>query len=205
MNARKIFFRIIIFIIFLPIAGIVVVYLNYQFISFSVKDQIYTNAENLPFQPFTLVFGTGNYAPEHYTNYSLIFRAEAAHQIVLHNKTNTIIASGIDFSEGLNEATDLKLVMKLNGVDSTKIILDSTARRTFISIQNAVKIAGDKSVTMVSQKDHLERALFIGNCIGIDAIGFVAYTHPKPEHKVMFREHLARVKCIYDCLKFNLF
>ena len=55
-------------------------------------------------------------------------------------------------------------------------------------------------VTIISQEFHNERALFIADHFGIDAIGFNA-SDPYSEgnnFKVELREFFARIKCVID-------
>ena len=66
----------------------------------------------------------------------------------------------------------------------------------------AKEIFGQTSVTVISQKFHNERAIYIGNQFGIKAIGFNA-KQPKQGRMPLVREYLARSKASLD-LVFNV-
>lgn len=56
-----------------------------------------------------------------------------------------------------------------------------------------------KIITIISQKFHNERALFISNKNNINAIGFNAQEVNKNySFKTRVREYFARVKCVID-------
>jgi SanA protein len=86
------------------------------------------------------------------------------------------------------------------GVPKDKIYLDFAGFRTLDSILRAKEIFGIKKCIIVSQKLHLQRALFIASKSGVDAIGFVAKDYPgtKAWLRMRMREYLARVKAFLD-------
>ena len=66
----------------------------------------------------------------------------------------------------------------------------------------AKKVFGQDSVTVISQKWHNERAIYIAHHIGIDAIGYDAkdVVLRAPKVKLAIREYLSRVKMAVDLL-----
>ena len=86
------------------------------------------------------------------------------------------------------------------GVPNSKIYLDFAGFRTLDSIQRAQEIFGLKKYIIVSQKFHLQRALFIAQKSGADAIGFVAKDIPRTAaaFRMRMREYAARVKAFLD-------
>ena len=62
----------------------------------------------------------------------------------------------------------------------------------------AKKIFGQNQIIIVSQKFHLQRALFIARAEGVEATGFRA-KDPKVSYASTVREFPARVKAFLDC------
>ena len=60
------------------------------------------------------------------------------------------------------------------GVPARAIYPDYGGRRTFNSVLRLRSITGVKSVVIVSQLAHVERALYLARSLGIDAWGFPA-------------------------------
>lgn len=60
------------------------------------------------------------------------------------------------------------------GIPAKKIILDYSGWRTIKSIENIKNKYNINKVTIISQKSHNKRALFIANHFGINAIGYNA-------------------------------
>ena len=89
-----------------------------------------------------------------------------------------------------------------HGVPDSVIILDYDGSRTLNSIVKAKEVYGEECVTLISQKYHNERAIYLAFQQGIDAIGYNA----KPSHiitkriKNEGREFLARVKLFVDMI-----
>ena len=87
----------------------------------------------------------------------------------------------------------------VTGIDSSRIYLDYAGFRTFDSMVRLKEVFSQDSVTVISQRFHNERALFIASREGIDAIGFNAEdVSSNIGYKVQIREKLARVKLFLD-------
>jgi SanA protein len=93
------------------------------------------------------------------------------------------------------------------GVDSGYIISDFAGRRTLDSVLRSYEIFNQNNITIVSQKFHNERAVFIARKNGISATGFNAEYPYKNNLQNIFinlktfgREILARDIAVYDFL-----
>ena len=112
-----------------------------------------------------------------------------------------IIISGDNSKKEYNEPQMMKEDLVSSGIDSTIIYLDYAGFRTFDSVIRAREIFGQNSFTIISQRFHNERALFITNAEGMDAIAFNARDVSKRYgFKVQLREKFARVKVFIDYL-----
>ena len=87
-------------------------------------------------------------------------------------------------------------------IPDSLITLDYQGTRTLHSITN-VKNLG--SITIISQKYHNERAIFLAEYYGLQAVAFNATTPNIARKKIrnISREFLARVKLFIDIVSFN--
>ena len=200
-------FRIILWLLLsaalIPVLGILAVFMNYHMISWTVHHRIYDSVKQIPFRPVTLVLGAGNYEPEKWINHSFDHRMHTTSQLYLHDKTSRIIVSGMDVPGDYDEPREMKMVLKESGIPDTAIVADYGGNRTWISLQRIHEQINADSIIIVSQHQHLERALFIAGCLGMNAIGMEAEPSPKNNRYWELREYLARVKCIFDCLTYK--
>ena len=87
------------------------------------------------------------------------------------------------------------------GIPKEKIYLDYAGFRTLDSMVRAKEIFGLNQVTIISQKFHNERAIYLAETKGLKAIGFNATDISGSEgYKVQLREYFARVKVFLDLL-----
>ncbi len=166
----------------------------------SSKDLIYKDATKIPKRDVALVLGTAKYIKRGKINYFYKYRIESAAKLFKANKVKAILVSGDNASRYYNEPARMRKDLIKAGVPKSKIYLDFAGFRTLDSIKRAKKIFGLKSFTIVTQRFHLERALFIARADGIDAIGFEAKSvaNSVASLKMTIREYFARVKAFLD-------
>ena len=87
-------------------------------------------------------------------------------------------------------------------IPDSLITLDYQGSRTLHSITN-VKNLG--SITIISQKYHNERAIYLAEYYGLQTVAFNATTPNIVNKKIrnISREFLARVKLFIDLVRFN--
>ena len=79
------------------------------------------------------------------------------------------------------------------------ITCDYAGVRTLDSVYRASRVFGWRSVVIVSQREHLEPALYLGFDLNPDAIGLAAADAPNWwQVRQDVREALARVKAVVD-------
>jgi SanA protein len=94
---------------------------------------------------------------------------------------------------------DIKKDLITKGVDEEDIYLDYAGFSTLDSVLRAKLVFHIDHFTIISQRFHCERALYMARRNGLDAIGFTAEDIAGPlAMKVYVREFLARVKAILD-------
>ena len=89
-------------------------------------------------------------------------------------KISYLIISGDNSSKDYDEPSDMRANLIAQGADSTHIYLDYAGFRTFDSMRRAREVFGQDSVTVISPLFHNERALYIAQREGIDAIDYCA-------------------------------
>jgi len=87
------------------------------------------------------------------------------------------------------------------GIPASRIELDYAGFRTFDSAVRCKEVFCERSITVISQQFHNERALFIAQNKGIKAVGFNAKdVNRRYGITTNVRERLARTKLMLDIL-----
>ncbi len=107
-------------------------------------------------------------------NLFYLYRINAAVKLYKSGKINFILVSGDNGNKGYDEPTDFKKDLIKRGIPADKIFLDYAGFRTLDSVIRAKEIFGIKLVTIISQKFHNERAIYLAEQNGINAIAYNA-------------------------------
>ena len=167
------------------------------------------NAENKTFSDSSiikknkvgLVLGTAKILKNGSVNLYFKYRINATVKLYKKGKIDYVLVSGDNGNKNYDEPTDFKNELIKRGIPESKIFLDYAGFRTLDSVVRAKKIFGQENITIISQKFHNERAIYIADKNGIKAIGFNAKdVYGKYGLKVKVREYLARTKVFVDIL-----
>ncbi len=195
LNILHRFFIEIIFIIFM---FLIFVYLSVNI--YSAK-HIYANADNIKKNNVGLVLGTSKYVANGKLNKYYTYRIEAAYNLYKLGKVDYLLVSGDNRSHRYNEPQSMFNDLIMLGVPKEKIYLDYAGFRTYDSVVRAKKVFGQTSCTVISQKFHNQRAVFIGRAKGIDIIGYNAKDVNKKFRLAQFpRELLSRALMYVDII-----
>ncbi|PHS36832.1 MAG: vancomycin resistance protein [Sulfurovum sp.] len=189
----------------LSLVGVLAVYLLDQYIALSTAEEIYTSVKEVPQKKAALLLGTAKYVAKGKKNYFYVYRIRAAAALWKAGKVKAIVVSGDNESKYYNETKRMRKDLMKAGVPKRYITSDDAGLRTLDSIIRAEAIFDLKDYIIVSQKFHLERALFIAHAKGQKAIGFAAKDKEgtKAANKMIAREYLARVKAFLDVYILN--
>ncbi len=176
------------------------IYCNW-YVSYSTQNRIYESVNEIPENEVAVVLGASKYlgVNKKYINYYFKFRMEKAAELYHAGKVHHLLVSGDNHSKDYDEPTDMKNYLISLGVPAKDITLDYAGFRTFDSIIRAKMVFGLSRFTIVSQEFHNERALFICDRLGIDAIAINAkdvYRGPNS----LLREYLAKTKAVVDLI-----
>lgn len=164
------------------------------------RGRIYTSVEAVPNTPVALVLGTSRYV-RGARNVFFFNRIQAAVELYRQGKVKKILVSGDNGTESYNETDDMRRELIKRGVPEKDIVNDHAGFRTLDSVVRAKSVFGQSKILIVSQKFHVQRAIFIARAHGIDAVGYAAEDPAEggAMMRVMTREYFARVKAWLDC------
>jgi len=194
----KIFKNIIILSILFGVLYILLDY-NYNRIKKESEPFIYSDINKIPAKKVALVLGTAKYLGNH-INYYYKYRLDATYKLFRANKIRAIVVSGDNSTKYYDEPTTMRNDLVAMGIPAKYITIDYAGFRTLDSIVRAKAIFDLNDYIIVSQRFHLERAIYIAHAKGQKVIGFVAkdfkntYWSKRMEH----RELLARAKAVLD-------
>lgn len=165
----------------------------------AARGRTFEDVEVVPHRKVGLVLGCSRRLSDGSSNPFFANRMQAAAALFLAGKVDYLLVSGDNRTRRYNETRDMRKALIKLGVPARNVVCDYAGFRTLDSIVRAGEVFGQASLTIISQKFHNERAIFIAQHKGIDAIGFNAREVVAPEGFVTgFREHLARVRTILD-------
>lgn len=169
------------------------------YISVRTKGSTTSVVDHLPYNRCGLLLGTSRYRADGTSNPFFTNRIEAAAMLYHAGKIDYIIATGDNSDRRYNEPRHMFAELVERGVPARKIFPDYAGFRTLDSVVRARAIFGQESFTVISQKFHNERAVYIAGYYGINATGFnAADCSDSGRIKVRLREVLARFRAFID-------
>ncbi|MEW4922942.1 ElyC/SanA/YdcF family protein [Algibacter sp. 2305UL17-15] len=188
-------------IIRLIIATITLVVLIDFSMSYKARHYVFDDLETIQNNKVGLVLGAGKYTSHGNINLYYKYRLEAAIRLYKAGKIEFILVSGDNGRKDYDEPSDFKNDLIKRGIPARKIVLDYAGFRTLDSVVRAKEIFGLSEFTIISQKFHNERALFLAKSHNIKAIAFNAKDiRGRFGLKTNLREYLARTKAAVDIL-----
>ena len=195
--------KILKLLLFLALISIVLYYVseyNYQRMEEEAKGTIYSEVKAIPEKRASLVLGCSKYLSGHRINYFYKYRIEATVKLFKAGKVKAIVVSGDNGRKSYDEPTQMHDDLVKAGIPSKYIQLDYAGFRTLDSIVRAKAIFDLEDYIIVSQKFHLERAIYIAHAKKQKVLGFVAKGFPNTiwAKRMRRRELLARIKAVLD-------
>ncbi|AIM60733.1 YdcF family protein [Cellulophaga lytica] len=167
----------------------------------AANGKTYYAVKTVPHNRVGLVLGTTSKLTNGSPNPYYVHRINATIALYKAQKIDFVLVSGDNGSKYYNEPDTFKRDLVKKGIPAEKIFLDYAGFRTLDSMVRAHVIFSLDNVTVISQKFHNERAIYIAEKKGLTAVGFNAKDlNGKAGLKVQTREYLARVKVFLDIL-----
>lgn len=138
-----------------------------------VADRIYTDVHAVPPAPVAIVLGAGLWRDGSPTP-ALYDRVATAVDLYKAGKVKKLLMTGDNRFIHYNEPGAMQRLAIQLGVPRQDIVLDYAGRRTYDSCYRAREIFEVRRAIIVTQRFHLDRALFLCNAMGVSAVGMVA-------------------------------
>lgn len=192
----KSMFKIVIVLCVILVAAI---WLVDYIVKRNTRESVYTSVADIPYHKVGLLLGTSKYLSDGNINLYYKYRIDAAEELFKSGKISYILVSGDNGTEDYNEPEEMKNDLISRGIPEEKIYLDYAGFRTLDSVVRCKDIFGQEEITVISQKFHNERAIYLANKNHITAVGYNAQDVTKRYGiKTMAREKLARCKMMLD-------
>ena len=156
--------------------------------------------QKIPAKKAVLVLGTSKYLSGNRINYYYKYRIDSAVKLFQAGKVRAIVVSGDNGRKSYDEPTTMLDDLVARGIPSRYITIDYAGFRTLDSVVRAEAIFDLEDYIIVSQRFHLERAIYLAHAKGHSVIGFVAkdFKNSVWAKKMEHRELLARAKAFLD-------
>lgn len=183
------------------VAGLFILIAN-LIVIFNARGHVFTDVKNIPHHRVGMVLGANPMNRRGGVNIYFRNRMRTAAELYNAGKVDYLLVSGDNSTRTYDEPTAMRDSLISLGVPSDRIVLDYAGFRTLDSVVRAKKIFGCDELTIVSQDDHCERALYLCRANGIEADAFAAPIKARGLTKIRMtiREILARPKMILDII-----
>lgn len=186
------------FFLLAGVAGcLVIVYANLAPV-WAARGLIHDQLDEVPECKVALVFGTTDQINGR-ENLFYRYRIDAAEKLWKAGKIETLIVSGDNRTPWYNEPQKMRRSLIERGIPDDRIVSDYAGLRTLDSVVRAKKVFGADEVLFISQRFHVQRAIYLAQAHGLRARGFAARdVKGRAGYKTRIREIGARVKMWLD-------
>lgn len=162
--------------------------------------RVYRDLDSVPSREYGLLPGTSRLVHGRYLNTYFFNRIHAAVELYKAGRIKKIIVSGDNGRTDYNETGDMARELIAEGVAPEDVLSDYAGFRTLDSVVRARNLFGAAEITVISQRFHCDRAIYLAAQHGIDAVGFEADEYaPRPTRfRLAVREAFARVLAVLD-------
>ncbi|MBO4488099.1 MAG: YdcF family protein [Bacteroidales bacterium] len=170
---------------------------------FAAKGRMYSDTDKIPHREVGLLLGTNPTGRTGRPNQFFLRRIDATVDLYKSGKIDRLILSGAKRGPDIDEPEAMRNELISRGVPDSILTLDGRGYRTINSILNAKKVYGVDSCTIISQRFHNQRTLYLTSHLGVDAIAYnAAHTSSRRWKLLMMgRECFARVKAVFEMKK----
>lgn len=168
-----------------------------RWISWKTAPYIFEDLQTLPHRQVGVVLGTAKFYRAGVLNDYYFYRIQGALNVYNSGKADYLLLSGDNALQSYNEPVTMRRDLIAHGMPASDIVLDYAGFRTLDSIIRTRKVFDTNDFTIITQRFHCERALFIAMHMGIQA---QCYAVPSPNNffSVRVREVGARLNALFD-------
>jgi len=188
-------------LLFWPVLAVAAVVMGCNlWVVLSTRGRVYQSVESIGSMPVGLVLGTTRKIGPDQANPHFDNRLAAAAALYHAGKVRHLLVSGHrEVSGYYDEPRDMTARLVELGVPSASITPDQSGTRTLDSIIRAKKIYGVERLTVISDDFHVNRAIFIADREGVEAIASRGDSVDLQQSlRARTREYFARVKAVID-------
>lgn len=166
----------------------------------STDAYVYTDWALLPDNEVGVVLGTSPFIATGKASAEFQGRIAAAAELYRLGKVRHLIVSGANPDSTYNEPRAMRRELLKAGVPEKDITMDFAGFRTFDSIVRAQAVFGLQRLTVITQRYHAYRAVFLSKKLNVSAVAFIAPASADGAYGVRNppREVLARCKAVLD-------
>ena len=183
-----------------PVLAVAAVFGVSSWIRHAASGKVFDDPARVPANDVGLVLGTSKFSgPHRNRNPHFDGRMAAAAALYRAGKVKHLLLSGDNGTRGYDEPADMRAALLALGVPADATTLDAAGFRTLDSVVRARQVFGQCRLTIITDRFHTYRALFLARHEGIDAVAF-----PSREVALRFsmksrvREYLADVRACLD-------
>ena len=170
-------------------------------IRISAESYLFDSVVEVPYNKVGLVLGTSHRVINGGPNPYFHNRMQAAAHLYHNNKISYLIVSGDNRTQYYNEPLQMKQALVSLGVPADVIYSDHAGLRTLDSVIRAKKVFGQDSITVISQRFHNQRAVYIALRQQMEVSAFNAHDVPRNKtDKTRIREWLAKANVFWDLI-----
>ena len=144
-----------------------------RIIILSTESCLYDQIETIPENRVGVLLGTSPKLRGGRPNLYFNYRITAAVELFQAGEISRILVSGDNRCMNYNEPVEMRKAVIAHGIPDSVIVMDFAGIRTLDSVIRAKKVFGQDRFTIISQRFHNERALYIAGRNGIEAVGFL--------------------------------
>lgn len=175
------------------------IYFSNKAVIANAEEKLHVDVDAIPYNKVGLLLGSNPELPSGRENPYYHYRIDAAVALFKAGKIDYILASGDNHIVSYDEPTFMMEDLIKAGIPKDRIYLDFAGFRTLDSVVRCKEVFGESNITIISQQFHNERALYIADKKGLNAIGFNAKdVSARAGAYTNAREKLARVKMVLD-------
>ncbi len=172
-----------------------------QVIRVSSEAHLFDTIDELPHNRVGMVLGTSHRVRNGGPNPYFHNRMAAAAEVYHAGKVDFLLVSGDNRTRYYNEPREMRRALIQLGVPSEVIYKDHAGLRTLDSVVRAKKVFGQDSITVISQRFHNQRAVYIARHHGLEVAAFNASDVPHHKNdKTRLREWFAKANVFWDIL-----
>jgi SanA protein len=156
-------------------------------IHYRYRDRISSSVPDVPFEAeprIAIVLGAGLWRGK--PSPVLYDRIATGVDLYRAGKVRKLLLSGDNRFENYNEPAAMRQKALQMGVPDQDIVPDYAGRHTYDTCYRAAYIFGIRRAILVTQRFHLDRALYICNSLGVDSIGVAADRQSYGDYEVIW-------------------